>query len=190
MKNWAYFHYTKYMNALLHKFDRQLTKRIQQWPKQWRNVMAGASFIGQPVFTVGTGALIVGIGFGSSNATLFGAGVIVIATISAGTVLKVLLRRDRPLTDYVLRMRFNTFSLPSGHSVGAMVAYGTLALLALTLLPAPFGVILAVLLGLLVILIGLSRIYLGAHYPSDVIAGWLLGLIGFLGVIAIVESAL
>lgn len=178
------------MNALLHKFDRQLTKRVQQWPKQWRDVMMGATFVGQPVFTVGIGMLIVGIGFGSSSAMLFGIGVIVIATISAGTILKVLLRRDRPLTDYVLRMRFNTFSLPSGHSVGAMVAYGTLAFLAWTFLPVPFGAVLAVFLGLLIVFIGLSRIYLGAHYPSDVMAGWLLGLIGLMGVVSIVGTAL
>jgi len=170
------------MNSLLHKFDRRLTKKIQGWPEQWKTPMVAATFVGQPVFTAGIGAMVAGAGFGASNMPLFWAGVIIIETFTAGSILKVALRRKRPLTDYVLNMRFSTYSLPSGHAVGSMVAYGALALLTVRFLPLPLSAAVAAFLALLIFLIGLSRIYLGAHYPSDVMAGWLLGLVGLIGI--------
>jgi undecaprenyl-diphosphatase len=170
------------MKAFTHRFDHQLTKKIQAWPEGWKGVMMAATFVGQPVFTAGTGAMVAGAGFGASNMPLFWAGVIIVETFTLGSILKVLLRRNRPLTDYVLKMRFSTYSLPSGHSVGAVVAYGTLGLLAAKFLPMPLGAIIAALFAVLILAIGLSRIYLGAHYPSDVIAGGLLGLTGLIAI--------
>ena len=62
------------------------------------------------------------------------------------------------------------YSFPSGHSSTAVTAYGSLALCR----PRPLLKLAAVLLPLLV---GLSRVCLGVHYPTDVLAGWLLGLL-------------
>ncbi|HIG00254.1 MAG TPA: phosphatase PAP2 family protein [Myxococcales bacterium] len=59
-------------------------------------------------------------------------------------------------------------SFPSGHAQGAMVYYGLIAAFV-----AQRGVTLA--LGVLIFLVGLSRTYLGVHYPHDVIVGWLIG---------------
>jgi undecaprenyl-diphosphatase len=71
----------------------------------------------------------------------------------------------------------DSFSFPSGHALGAMAIYGNLGWLLVRLAPnqrtARF--ILAAALGL-AIGIGLTRVYLRVHYPSDVLAGWLAGL--------------
>jgi undecaprenyl-diphosphatase len=64
------------------------------------------------------------------------------------------------------------FSFPSGHSAAAL----SLALAVLPVVPWPVG---AALLSL-AMLTGISRVYLGVHYPGDVLAGWTLALSGWL----------
>jgi undecaprenyl-diphosphatase len=69
------------------------------------------------------------------------------------------------------------FSFPSGHTLNSTVTYGLIALLVWRSdLPAWLRRIVAIALGVLVFVIGLSRIALGVHYPSDVVGGWLGGL--------------
>ena len=173
------------MRPLLHQFDYRLTAQVQQWPDWVQPIMLFATLIGQPIFTVGIGAAAVGFGWGRSNRGLVYSGLIVMGTFLAGSVLKLLFARDRPITEYVANMRFDTFSMPSGHAVGATVAYGFVAYLLWQMLPQPYSYIAAILLSMVILLIGISRIYLGAHFPSDVFIGWLLGLIG-LGIIIFV----
>lgn len=182
--------YYTYMPPLLHQFDHQVTTSIQRWPDWMHPVMLWVTFIGQPVFTVGIGIIIIGIAWTRSNVRLALAGGTVLLTIGLGTLLKLLFSRERPITDYVLAMRFETFSLPSGHALGSTVAYGLLAFLVWHLLPAPWSYIVGSLLILLIIAIGLSRIYLGAHYPSDVIAGWLLGAVALAIIIFVIQPRL
>ena len=175
------------MKALLHNFDSRITKDIQKWPEWVRPFMLLATLIGQPIFTVGAATLITGLGFGSSNMTLFMSGIFAVATFGACTILKLYFRRDRPVTEYVAKMRFDTYSMPSGHAAGAAASFGLVAILVCQTLSAPWSYLFAFGTALGVVLIGVSRIYLGAHYPSDVLAGWILGLLG-LGTIILVAQ--
>jgi undecaprenyl-diphosphatase len=63
----------------------------------------------------------------------------------------------------------HSYSFPSGHAAGNMMLFGALAMLA-----GRWGSY--VLAGLLIALIGISRVWLGVHWPSDVLAGWMEGL--------------
>jgi undecaprenyl-diphosphatase len=81
----------------------------------------------------------------------------------------------------ILGRRFDypkSYSFPSGHAVTAVVLFGTLAYLIVRLEPTVrMRRITLTLAALLILLIGLSRMYLGVHYPSDVLAGYLAGFI-------------
>lgn len=168
------------MRRLVKLFDDRMIRKIRGLPVWVRPFMRAATFLGEPVFTIGAGVLLVGIGWGGANEPLLSSGFIVVITVLTGGILKLVLRRKRPLT-YVARWRFSTFSFPSGHTVGATAAYGALAILAGG---AAAGLV-AICFALLAFLVGVSRVYLGAHYPSDVVAGWLLGSAGLLAVISV-----
>ncbi|MEX2572375.1 MAG: phosphatase PAP2 family protein [Gemmatimonadota bacterium] len=68
-------------------------------------------------------------------------------------------------------------SYPSGHSTTAMVIYATLAYVVFRLEPTPtLRRVTTAVFAVVIALVGASRIYLGVHYPSDVLAGYLIGL--------------
>lgn len=90
-------------------------------------------------------------------------------------VLKYAVGRDRPTFGPLSE---STPSFPSGHAASSMALYGLLAYMALRMARGAFRWLLFAGASLLVVAIGLSRVYLGVHYPSDVIAGWLVGLLG------------
>lgn len=90
-------------------------------------------------------------------------------------IIKSIIRRDRPDKINWLITEGN-FSFPSGHSMMATVFYGFLAYL---LYRSNFNrnvkIIILIMMFFLILLIGISRIYLGVHYTSDVIGGFLWG---------------
>jgi membrane-associated phospholipid phosphatase len=82
------------------------------------------------------------------------------------------------------------YSFPSSHAVASMTLVAVLMLLTLDQRTyrqwlAPVRVLIALLGPTFVIVVGISRIYLGAHYPSDVAAGWLLGMAWVVGLMSI-----
>ena len=97
--------------------------------------------------------------------------------------LKLHFRRVRPDVPWALASE-HSFSFPSGHSVGAVVLYGLVTYLLWTYLPRAWqrgAVICAALL--LIAGIGASRVYLGVHFPTDIAAGYAVGLMWLLPLI-------
>lgn len=88
--------------------------------------------------------------------------------------LKLFIGRARPL-DADGALLAQGLSFPSGHSSGAVVTYGMLAYLALRLLPKVWHLPALLLALALMLLVGASRVLLGVHFPSDVLAGFASG---------------
>lgn len=174
------------MRNRLHEFDKAIHDALLALPKWCDAPMQFITQLGSTVVVVGFNMFIIGIGYTSGNEPLTVAGIVSLGTSALGNGLKLLWRRSRPVSDYVERMFFKTYSFPSGHSSGSMLLYGMLAYLAVGAMQ-PWSLAAVIVLALLPILVGISRVYLGAHYASDVLAGWLLGIAGLAVIIFIVK---
>jgi undecaprenyl-diphosphatase len=104
---------------------------------------------------------------------------LLLVSVIGGTIVSTLLKFafDRPRPDVVTpAARVFTASFPSGHATMSAITFLTIAaLLARSKVEVPVKAYVVVLGVLLTLLVGLSRIYLGVHYPTDVLAGWCLG---------------
>lgn len=108
-----------------------------------------------------------------------GAAVFVLGAIAGGQVLSSLLKLgiDRPRPDLVAPLaEVYTMSFPSGHAMLAAVTYLTLGALVARAQPTRRLRIYVLSMAVFAtVLVGVSRIYLGVHWPSDVLAGWCAG---------------
>lgn len=164
------------MNAI-GRFDINLTKSIQSLPTGFQPWMNLATFLGEPVVIVLVALFAAGVAWRQHQIRWSKAFITAIAASGLNGVLKYFIHRTRPDTLYVTHMRFKSYSFPSGHSFGSLLVYGLLAYLAYRNLPAPWNWIAVIIAGVLIFAVGLSRVYLGAHFPTDVIAGWILASI-------------
>src|SRR5690606_16437669 len=109
----------------------------------------------------------------------YGPALVVFLSIASGTALSQVLKAfyDRPRPDIVDHLvQTHTASFPSGHATMSALVYLTLASLIVRLVDDVAVRIYVILMAvLLTFMVGMSRIYLGVHWPSDVIAGWALG---------------
>ena len=104
---------------------------------------------------------------------------LVITAIFSGFIMSSLLKRgfDRPRPDLVPHGSITyTASFPSGHAMLSAVVYLTLAVLVARVQPQRgMKIYLLSVAALLTLMIGVSRVYLGVHWPTDVLAGWAAG---------------
>jgi undecaprenyl-diphosphatase len=111
----------------------------------------------------------------------FAAMAFVLAAVGGGLLLSSLLKAgfDRPRPDVVPHLSLvYTSSFPSGHSMMSAVVYLTLgALLARMVVPWRLKLYFLATALVLTGLVGCSRVYMGVHYPTDVLAGWTAGLV-------------
>ncbi len=131
--------------------------------------------------------LLVGAAIGPWRHGVIGAVTILLAS-TANSLFKLGIARERPdlLDPLVVE---HGFSFPSGHSTLSMVSYGVLAVLvSRSRLPRGVRIGIVAALGVLVFLIGLSRVWLGVHYPTDVLAGWTTGAVIVLVYAAVTRS--
>ncbi len=99
----------------------------------------------------------------------------VLGGLTLNNLLKFMFARPRP--DFVTHAaRVFTTSFPSGHATLSAIAYLTMgALLARTQPSFTISLYFMSLAAFLTVLIGVSRIYLGVHYPTDILGGWCIG---------------
>ncbi len=143
------------------------------------DLMYGVSYIGYPLLSGIIFAIVVAL---LAIIRLRLAAIFLALTLVAdgiGALLKVIVGRHRPLPDLVhVTQQLNSPSFPSGHALHYTVFYGFLAFVLATEFRSTWlrNVLFAICL-LLVVLVGPSRVYLGEHWTSDVIGGYLIGFL-------------
>jgi len=106
------------------------------------------------------------------------------ATASGGLATRLLkLSFDRPRPEFMPQdIYIASASFPSGHAMGSAVVYLTLAALLARVIPSRrLKLYVLFVAATLAVLVGLSRVYLGVHWPSDVLAGWAAGAFWAIG---------
>jgi undecaprenyl-diphosphatase len=168
-------------------FDRAIIDAVRH-----RDVSNALAFLG-PITELGsTGAVTVvalltfavGAAIGPWRHGLIGAVTIGLASLGV-ELFKATVARDRPSVLEPIIVEHG-FSFPSGHATLSMVGYGVLAVLvSRSRLSPALRTAIVFALGVLVVLIGASRVWLGVHFPTDVIAGWIAG-----GVVVVLYASL
>lgn len=153
-------------------------------------VMRAVSFLGSTLFlTIATGVVIVGFALRKwgREAKLFALTMIGAALLNIS--LKLAFRRPRPVPFFDLTAP-ESYSFPSGHSLTSCVFFGALAaMLTARMKSKRVRIVVWIVSSTMFLLIGFSRIYLGVHYTTDVIAGFAAALIWIL-VVRFVELTL
>ncbi|OUL33203.1 phosphatase PAP2 family protein [Nostoc sp. 106C] len=174
--------------GLLHRYslDRSILLAIQNLHTPFLDrIMLGITSLGNPLALV---LICLGVEFyllyyRRPQATRLG-----LATASAiglNYALKVLFGRARPaLWDYIIHVGHHSF--PSGHAMVSMVIYGFISYILAEQFPRSRKQILALSV-VLILAIGFSRLYLGVHWPTDVLAGYAIGLAWLIACILTLE---
>jgi Membrane-associated phospholipid phosphatase len=170
----------------LHRTDRALTHALQAGRSSVLDALARA------LTTLGNFGLLVALGL---LAALYlwrrrkpWAACLLLGTLIGhplSLAIKLLANRPRPSQErdmVEVLMPTSGTSFPSGHALSAVLFFGFLAYLAWVLLPRPrLRRALAAGLAAIAVLIGLSRVYVGGHWFSDVLGGWAVGLFFLIG---------
>ncbi len=99
-----------------------------------------------------------------------------ISIVLINQLLKFIVRRNRPIGINLIEE--TGFSFPSGHSMVSIGLYGTIIYLICTSkLNKSLKITLSIIISFLILMIGISRIYLGVHFTTDVLGGFILGII-------------
>ncbi len=144
-------------------------------------LMQGITFFGSQNFLLPANIILVLVAFlkekNKWNAIKIAA--ISISSTAVMFLLKFILQRERPIVPLIVKA--HGFSFPSGHSFTSLCFFGMLMYIVYKKIKQPaIRWILIVIMILLVLFVGFSRVYLKLHYASDVIAGFCLGIIWLL----------
>ena len=163
------------MTSALNQFDQVLLGVAAAWRAPWLdNFFLAVTWLGSLWLLLPVSAL-AGLYAYPRAGRLSAVLVVVVPVIVSGicSLLKMMVDRDRPqLHEAVVSIPADA-AFPSAHSAQAMAVAVALAII----FPVADNYRIALPLVLLVLLVGCSRIYLQVHWPSDVLAGWLVGLV-------------
>lgn len=159
--------------------DLSVFERLQSWVSPGMNrFMTFVTFLGKHQFLVPANLVLIAyFSLGRHNGWY---SVTILATALSSLILMLLLkflfRRKRPLSPLLEAAR--GLSFPSGHAIMAVTFYGLIIFILRTELSTTWiSTVATTLLAVLIIMIGFSRVYLRVHYASDVLSGFIIGLL-------------
>ncbi|OLS40930.1 phosphatase PAP2 family protein [Bacillus sp. MRMR6] len=99
--------------------------------------------------------------------------IVLVGSTTLNVLLKTFFQRERPI--FYQMVIEESFSFPSGHSMAALSLYGIISFLLWRHIPKQSGrIVLITVSAIFILVIGISRIYLGVHYPSDIVGAYLI----------------
>ena|GEM_PF-98477 len=159
--------------------DLSVFKKLENYTGSWQNrFFLFITFLGKHQFLIPANLLLLGYFIFIRSNTEFSIRIAAIALSSLVLMIlmKKLFRRKRPLEPLLKAAR--GLSFPSGHAIMAVCFYGLLIYFTRHTLTNGFPkTILIGFLVILIFLIGFSRVYLRVHYASDVLAGFIIGIL-------------
>ncbi len=173
----------KLHDEILKASFEQRDQAIQNWVHGFTGpllteAMKGLSWIGSPFVLTPAVALAAGLMWWrglKDDAVLVAAAAL--GGVALDEVMKLHFKRSRPEVPWAF-VHEHSFSFPSGHSVLAMVMYGVIVYKTQDKLRSKWAKAALIVVAFLMVMgIGVSRVYLGAHYPSDVAGGYFVGAI-------------
>jgi len=166
--------------------DRDVIETVSSWRTPWlTEVMRKVTFFGSTVWLVGSLFVLVLVSIfvlHSQRWAAFAVGCMIGGFIS--TPVKDLVDRPRPALAPLLDL--SNAAWPSAHAVSAAISMGAIAWFLVRGMRFPPQLVWP-LAGIAIAMVGFTRIYLGVHWPSDIVAGWALGLAWVAIVTAIVR---
>ena len=171
-------------NAVI-RYDAFIAMHVTKLPKRWYGFFKYLGAFVRPGLWIAVALFLAAFSFFASNGTPASTFLLLAACIPLSAIIKFFFKRDRPVTVYSQSMRIKSYSFPSSHSYAAAVGTATLSY-ATAASPALFLTTI-VLSGALALVVAISRVYVGAHYPSDVTGGLLLGSIVSIVIIGVLN---
>ena len=141
------------------------------------NIYKLITFLGSTLFIISMCVffLILFIILKKKNHGLIVTGVVIISTL-INNLIKIIIARERP--NVISFVTEHSYSFPSGHTMAATTLYGILIYFVLKInMNKKLKIALSIVLGLLPVLVAFSRVYLGAHFMSDVIGAIIMSTI-------------
>jgi len=134
----------------------------------------GSTIVVLPIFIATIGGLYLKRRYGAMLflAIALGGSLVIDAT------MKLIFERPRPKLDYAAVLP--DYSFPSGHAMNGVAFYVSIGLILWSVFGRRIGLASTIVAGILAFGIGVSRIYLGFHYLTDVVGGWLAGIVWLL----------
>jgi undecaprenyl-diphosphatase len=177
----------------LQKLDLMVLRTVAEWRSSWLTIMfTNLTALGSTTLVMLHSAIALALLISTRDKN----GALQLALASAGAqglteITKSILERPRPTAIPALVEAFG-FSFPSGHALSAAAMYVTIALLACRHLQLKAQrILVGICTAVVLFSVALSRVYLGVHYPTDVISGVVVGTAwAFLlaGVFSAIES--
>lgn len=157
--------------------DDAILKPVNATPDEWLEAMQLIAVVGDPLPLVIVALLVAAWQLYHRQHIRALVMTASLAALPAFYMVKQVVQRARPVTDYIAEHGIHGYSFPSGHATGTFAVYGMIAYLLYSHTHGRLRFAAVSICVAIIILVSFTRVYLGVHFPTDVFAGWLLALV-------------